>query len=76
MAYDFFSSETRLLFIQEAESYNVIIKIRFFIDEYFLVPLLVLDYNASRKAQFLHQYDNGPRDALPWHLHFSVLIWT
>lgn len=71
MAYDFFSSETRLLFIQEAESCDVITKIKIFVDDYFLVPLLVLDYDASRKAKFLHQHDNGPRDALSRHLHFQ-----
>lgn len=43
MAHDLFSSETRLLqnyyFIQEAESYDLITKVRIFIDKYFLVPL-------------------------------------
>lgn len=63
MAHDLFSSETRLLFIQEAESYDLITKIRVFIDEYVLVPLL--DYNAGRKKKFLHQHDNGPRATLP-----------
>lgn len=54
MAYDLFSSEMRLLFIQEAESYDLITKKGIYIHEYFLVPLLVLDCNASRKAKFLH----------------------
>lgn len=65
MAHDLFASEMRLLFIQGTESYGLIIKIWIFIDEYFSVPLSILDFSASRKKVFLHLRDNGPRDALP-----------
>lgn len=65
MAHDVLSSESTLLFIQEELSYDLITKVKIFIHEYFLVPLLVLDYNASRKTKFLHQRENGPRDVLP-----------
>lgn len=79
----FFSSETalhsggrdsRLTSPWLTFSYDLITKVRISIDVYFLAPLLVLDYNASRNAKFPNPHDNEPREALPRILHFSVFI--